>query len=312
MTEHEKDCMCHLCLPGSIQQTNEKQKIELNWPDDVNYTNWESTIIQDKLIAFVSFHYDTDPINPCKDWDGFGEIRSLSLKHIDNIDRDEANELLKEDNDHVVSLSYFEHGRCKWDVMGTMNSMPDFNWDGVEFAGIWIGDKECIATVDIEEKEATGYVKFNRKERFIEMAKQACKTYTDYCNGEVYGYDIKLYRLQFDDDLEPIEEHGNYEHLDQLFENSCWGYYGNDMDFMKEDIKNNLKFYLDSMKEKSQFNSKGEPDLNKMSQEDFNRILVTLIKRDASTLLLIPGLYEVVSEHYNNEVLEEWEKEQLE
>jgi hypothetical protein len=52
-----------------------------------------------------------------------------------------------------------------------MNSMPDFNWDGVGFAGVWIPDKECIATVDLYEKQAIEKgEEFNRNEKFKEMA----------------------------------------------------------------------------------------------------------------------------------------------
>lgn len=298
---------------------NEKQSIELNWPDSVTYdrkANWEHTLIQEKLIAFVSFHYDHDPVNPCEDWDGFGEIRSLSLKHINNISIEEVEELIENTADgkeQIIPLSYFEHGNCKWGVKGTMSSMPDFRWDGVNFAGIWIPDKECIASVDIWEKEAKEKgEEFNRNEKFCEMAIGACKTYTAYCNGEVYGYQIELYRLQFDDDLEPIEDHSDYEELDILWEDSCWGFYGDDIEYMKENINDNLNAHLDSMKEKSQFDSEGEPDLNKMSDKDFDRILTTIIrKQSANQLIAIPGIYEIVSEHFNNNVLEEWEKEQL-
>ena len=145
------------------------------------------------------------------------------------------------------------------------------------------------------------------------MATQACKTYTAYCNREVYGYQFELYRLQIDGDGEPIEEHGNYEHLDILFEDSCWGFYGgdSDYDYMKESIVDNLQCHLDSMKAESSFDLDNNPDYSKMKQEDFDRILAVLIERDSHTLLSIAGIYEVVSEHYNNEVLTEWEKEQL-
>ena len=296
---------------------NEKRKFELDWPDaSFDRTEWESTILQDeKLIAFVSFHYDQDAVNPCEEWDGFGMIRSLSNKHGNHISADEVNELLNEDNDYVIPLSYFEHGQCKWGTMGSMGSMPDFNWDGVSFAGIWIGDNECIASVDVWEKEAKEKgEEFNRNEKFIEMAKQACETYTAWANGEVYGFRIELYRLQFDGD-DAIEDQSYYEcNIDSLYEDSCWGYYGYESldGYMKDEIINNLDAHLNSMKKKAQFDSEGEPYYNKMKQEDFYRILETIIrKQPASVLITIPGLYEVISEHFNNEVLEEWEKEQL-
>jgi hypothetical protein len=142
------------------------------------------------------------------------------------------------------------------------------------------------------------------------QAKQACETYTCFCNGDVYGFILKLYRLQFDGDNNPIEEEGNYEHLDELFEDSCWGFFGNDINHMRDTIRDSIAHHINVMKAESGFGLEF-PDYSKMKQEDFDRILATLVNRDSHTLLTIPGLYEVVSEHYNNEVLTEWEKEQL-
>jgi hypothetical protein len=49
---------------------------------------------------------------------------------------------------------------------------------------------------------------------------------------------------------------------------------------------------------------------NKMTVEDFLRILADLINDEpASALLSVPGVYELVAEHYNNDVLGQWEKE---
>jgi len=50
---------------------------------------------------------------------------------------------------------------------------------------------------------------------------------------------------------------------------------------------------------------------SKMSTEDFDRNLRKCLRtRTAEQVLLIPGIYEVVSEHFNNEVLYRWEAEQ--
>ena len=50
-----------------------------------------------------------------------------------------------------------------------------------------------------------------------------------------------------------------------------------------------------------------------MSNDDFVRILIVLVNQSpASYLLSIPGVYEAVSEDYNNMVLEYWEYEQAE
>jgi len=53
-------------------------------------------------------------------------------------------------------------------------------------------------------------------------------------------------------------------------------------------------------------------DYSKMTQEDFDNILNSILQgMDGSQLLLaIPGIYEIVSEEFNNEVLTIWENKQ--
>jgi hypothetical protein len=49
-------------------------------------------------------------------------------------------------------------------------------------------------------------------------------------------------------------------------------------------------------------------DANDMSHDEWVSILESLVIRDASVLLNIPGVYEAVSEHYNNEIIERYER----
>ena len=52
---------------------------------------------------------------------------------------------------------------------------------------------------------------------------------------------------------------------------------------------------------------------SEMSQEEFDRNLAEIMDESpASYLLTIPGVYEVVSEHFNNDVLGKWEREKRE
>jgi len=49
-----------------------------------------------------------------------------------------------------------------------------------------------------------------------------------------------------------------------------------------------------------------------ITSEEFHRILVEIVQEtDPITLLRVPGVYEALAEHFNNEVLERWEKEFL-
>lgn len=52
-----------------------------------------------------------------------------------------------------------------------------------------------------------------------------------------------------------------------------------------------------------------ENKYSELTDEDFDRILGEVVKENAGSLLTIPEAYNVLSEHFNNEVLERWENE---
>jgi hypothetical protein len=52
-------------------------------------------------------------------------------------------------------------------------------------------------------------------------------------------------------------------------------------------------------------------DTEDMSNRDFDRILLDVLSEQSTVALLrIPGIYEIVSEEFNNEVITRWENEQ--
>lgn len=54
-------------------------------------------------------------------------------------------------------------------------------------------------------------------------------------------------------------------------------------------------------------------DYSNMKQEDFDRLLLAILRdTPASSLLAVAGVYEVVAEHFNNDVLALWDQEQAE
>lgn len=51
-------------------------------------------------------------------------------------------------------------------------------------------------------------------------------------------------------------------------------------------------------------------DYRNLTNEDFDRILGDIMQEAGGrAILTIPGVYEVVSEHFNNDVLDRWEQE---
>lgn len=133
--------------------TNTMPKIADMIPDYVG-EDTKATVLGD-YILFVSTEYDPDGENPLEDWDGMGMIRSFSSRHHNSVRSQEEAEELLADPDAVV-LSYFEHGRCQWGVRGSMGSMPDFQWDGVSTAGVWLPDEEARNHIKITAAKAYG------------------------------------------------------------------------------------------------------------------------------------------------------------
>ena len=83
-----------------------------------------------------------------------------------------------------MPLSYFEHGLCLWSVAGELPAACRCPWDSVGFAGIWLPDAETL-------ESARNYGGRTRRHFMRKRARQACDAYTQWCNGEVYGYEIE-------------------------------------------------------------------------------------------------------------------------
>jgi len=110
-------------------------------------------------------------------------------------------------------LSYFEHGNCVWSLQ---DEGPQCEWDSVKCAGIllWehpVGDMGA-KTYEDRAKDARSFL----------------ETYTAWCNGEVYGFMI--------DDVTKCE-HCKQEIVKSDPDGSCWGFYGNDIEYMASEVR---------------------------------------------------------------------------
>lgn len=78
------------------------------------------------------------------------------------------------------TLSYFEHGQCRWMLADEPRGMlaGDWRWDGVDLAGVlvWENPPEHLGPRTKQDRRADAAA-------FVE-------TYTQWCNGETYGYTI--------------------------------------------------------------------------------------------------------------------------
>lgn len=118
-------------------------------------------------------------------------------------------------------LSYFEHGSCRWGLAGSMSGMPDFQWDGVRVAGFL----EIHPEVGGIDGDRTWYDSKTQDEK-EEMASSFLEEYTDWANGEIYGYVLES--------LDPRECDQGYEHDNPEDLDSCWGFIG--FDYFQEAV----------------------------------------------------------------------------
>ena len=154
----------------------------------------------------IAIYPDGDTPNPLDDWSEMGTILSLNRRHV-HFDPDGV-EAATRDNPDAVPLSYFEHGLCLWSVAGELPAGARCPFDSVPFAGVWLPDADTLAS-------ARPYGGWTRRQFMRKRARQACEAYAQWCNGDVYGYEI--HRLTacgacHGERPEPVE--------------SCWGFYG--------------------------------------------------------------------------------------
>lgn len=117
-------------------------------------------------------------------------------------------------------LSYFEHGQCEWGLQGETFQCQ---WDTAQIAGllIWPHKPNEMGAKTPEDR--------------AEDARNFLKVYTDWCNGEVYGYRVTTQQLD-PDDPDYLDEDG-----DEI--SSCWGYFGSDSDYMKQEIQSAIDHF---------------------------------------------------------------------
>lgn len=169
----------------------------------------ETEIIEQNGQTYrITLFPDGDMPNPLDDWSEMGTILSLNRRH-SNFDPEGIDAALKSNAD-AVPLSYFEHGQCRWSVAGELPAGTRCPWDSVSFAGIWLPDADTLAA-------ARHYGGRTRCFFMRKRARQACDAYTGWCNGEIYGFEIRR--------IEPCSDCGGER--SQLVD-ACWGFYGLD------------------------------------------------------------------------------------
>ena len=157
----------------------------------------------------LTLHHDSDIQNP-SEFDGSWTLYSFSRRHASYRDpseffpngRPSIGLRRKLEVGTAFVLSYFEHSGCKWSLRG---KGPKCQFDSVDVAGILIWEN---SVKDMGAKT---------KEQRAQDAEYFLTIYTDWCNGNGYGYDV-------------TDEKG--ELLD-----SCFGFYGSEIAHMAEQVR---------------------------------------------------------------------------
>lgn len=164
----------------------------------------------------ISYSEDTESPN---EWDGW-KVKSFNNRHSNHIDPysilsesvnpktnlpDFTNTELQEKYEKglLFFLSYYEHGNCIWSLINELPLGANCPFDSVRIMGIvvWEEDEDNLG-----ENKSIEYRK--------ESARSFVETYTQWCNGEIYGYQLST-----------IKEcpHCGQETEDEI--DSCWGFY---------------------------------------------------------------------------------------
>jgi hypothetical protein len=174
-----------------------------------------------KLV--INLWYDDMPENPC-DYDGW-KVYSFSrrhgnFKHPEDLEGDD-DFTRKRKEGFAFPLSYFEHGQCLWSLSGELPPGANCPWDSVSLAGfiVWEGDEADLGPETFEDREKDARAFIDR--------------YTMFCNGEIYGYTIEAFSK--------CGSCGQDEEAEVDFDlPSVGGYYGDDIDGMVIDMKDNI------------------------------------------------------------------------
>jgi len=192
---------------------------------------YKTEIYKDHEIKIV---IDDSPANPRTNWDNLGTMvcfRNYNLGDKDHgYDKDELLELVARKDVIALPVYMYEHGGI------VLQTTPFSCRDSGQVGFIYIIKKRAIEEMadrigNTNKLKSWKYITKKRLERIKDVLRSEVETYSQYINGDVYGYIVAN-----DDD----------DHID-----SCWGFYGYDFENngLMEYARNVIDC-LDSVREK--------------------------------------------------------------
>lgn len=141
---------------------------------------------------------DDDPVHPRKDWDNLGTILYTSYRYLLGDERVDGDEIKSKMTDpSVIALPVYAYIHS-----GVMLNTGGFScqWDSGQSGCIYISKEK------VREEFKVKRISPKLHKRVEEILKSEVKLYSQYLEGDIYGYRI------FDDQGEEVD--------------SCWGLFG--------------------------------------------------------------------------------------
>ncbi len=170
---------------------------------------------------------DESPESP-RTWDnlgtivskkGYGDEHEFNWNDYNSYDEYQKDIERKKNVGVILSVYKYEHGGVVLNTKGF--SCP---WDSCQIGFIYITKEK------IREEYSVKRITKDIIERVTKYLESEIKTYSQYLNGEVYGY--RVFKV----------ENGEEEELD-----SCWGFYGEDE--CMEEAEGMVRYYIENEKE---------------------------------------------------------------
>lgn len=141
---------------------------------------------------------DDDPVHPRKDWDNLGTILYVSSRYIlgdERVSGEEIEQKMKDSSVIALPVYAYIHGGVTLNTGGFSCA-----WDSGQSGCIYISKEKVREEFKVKRISPKLY------KRVVEILKSEIKLYSQYLEGDIFGYRI------FDDQGEEID--------------SCWGLFG--------------------------------------------------------------------------------------
>lgn len=153
-------------------------------------------------IVVSCLKHDEAPMDYFENDDGAGEF--FQFRSVDS--RDDKVSELKKDKKLFYLVDKYEHGIVHFSISGTQ-SYPDQRWDVAQGCAIFV---PCDYIQQEYKKLAKKTNKEEAKLHFVADSNSVLDNYSDWCNGEVYGYSVTVFNTKGE----------------ELENDECWGFIG--------------------------------------------------------------------------------------